>query len=59
MYFQNYGLQKTWLDKGVKSPGSEHTSTANMLKSTKHALNLHGSSFIIFVHHCEEREVVN
>ena len=51
MYFGNYGLQKTWLDKYLKSPISEHRSRVNMLKGLKHFWNLHDSTFIIFFHH--------
>ena len=31
MYFRNYGLQKTWLKKCLKSHVSEHPSTVIML----------------------------
>ena len=30
MYFLNYGLQETWLDKCLKSPISENPSTSHM-----------------------------
>ena len=64
MCFKNYGLQKVWLDKCLKSPVSEHLSTVNMLKRLnssrvnmlkrpKHCMNLHESSFIIIFHHSE------
>ena len=48
MYFRNYRLWKTWLDRCLKSPDSEHPLTHNMLKGPKHLLNLHGNTFIIF-----------
>ena len=51
MYFQNYRLRKTWLDKYPKSHVSEHHSTVNMLKKPKHLRNLHDSTFITFFHH--------
>ena len=35
MYFRNYGLQNTWLDKCLKSPVSEDTSKSNMVKEPK------------------------
>ena len=35
MYIRSYRLQKTWLDKCLKSPVSEHPSTVNMLKGPK------------------------
>ena len=36
MYFRNYGLQNTCLDKCLKSPVSEHSSTVNMLQGPQH-----------------------
>ena len=36
MYFGNYGLQKTWLDKSLKSPVSKDPSTDNMANGSKH-----------------------
>ena len=36
MYFLSYRLQKTSLDKGLKSPVAEHRSTVNKLKDPKH-----------------------
>ena len=30
MYFQKYGLRKTWLDRCLKNPISEDPSTTNM-----------------------------
>ena len=53
MYFGNYGLAKTCLDKGLKSPVWEHRLTINMLKSPKDWWNLHASTFIIFFDHYE------
>ena len=53
MYFGNYRLRKTWLDKSLKRPViSEHPSKVkvNMIKGSKHCLNLH-DTFIIFFHH--------
>ena len=35
MYFGNYGLQDTCLDKCLKSPVSENPSTVNMLKDPR------------------------
>ena len=35
MYFLNHGLRKTWLDKYLKSPVSEHIFRANMVKGPK------------------------
>ena len=36
MYFRNYGLQKSWLDKRLKSTVSEDPSTSNLLNGHKH-----------------------
>ena len=36
MYFRNFGLRKTWLNKSLKCPLSEDPLTSNMLKRTKH-----------------------
>ena len=49
MYFRNYKLPKTWLEKCLKSPISEDPSTRNMVNGLKHSLNLHESTFIIFI----------
>ena len=53
MYFRNYWLRKKWLDKFVKNPSSEDPSTDNMVNGSKHCVNLNGSTFTIFVDHCE------
>ena len=53
MYFQNYRLQKTWLDKCLKSPVSENTLRGNVVNSPKHFFNLDDSSFTIFTDHCQ------
>ena len=57
MYFRNYGLQKTWLDKCLKSPISEDTSTGNMLTELKRPFNLNDSTFTIFGDHCQDKSV--
>ena len=49
MFFPNYRLRKTWLDKLLKSLVSEHCSTVNMLKGPKHSWNLYGRTFVMFV----------
>ena len=51
MYFRNYGLPKTWLDKCVKSPVSEDPSKSKMANAPKHISNLKGSPFTIFIDH--------
>ena len=48
MNFRKYRLRKTWLDKCLKSPISEHPSAVNMLKGPKHFLNLHDSILSYF-----------
>ena len=53
MYFRNYGLPKTWLDKSVKSPISEDPSESNMVNASKHCSNLKDSPFTIFIDHLE------
>ena len=36
MYFRNYGLGKSWLDKCSKSPVSEDPSKSSMVNAPKH-----------------------
>ena len=55
MYFRNYRLSKTWLDHSLKSAVSEHNSLVNMLKGLKHLGNLHENTFILFLHHFEDK----
>ena len=49
MYFRNYGLQNTSLDKCLKSLVSEQASTVNMVKGKKHCWNLFDKTFIISI----------
>ena len=42
MYFRNYGLPKTRLDKYQKSIASEYPWTSNMVNAPKHCSNLNG-----------------
>ena len=49
MYFQNYGLRKTWLGKCLKMLVSEGLWKSNMLNGLKLCLNLHNSNFIRFI----------
>ena len=53
MYFRNYGLRKTWLEKCLRSPVSEDPSTGNMVNELKHCFNLNKSTLSIFTDHCE------
>ena len=52
MYFRNYGLRKTWLDKCLKSPLCEDPSKDNMVNGSKHSFNINGSTFFIFINNC-------
>ena len=36
MYFQKYGLRKTWLDKCLKGPSIKHPSRGHMVNGRKH-----------------------
>ena len=51
--FWKLSTPETWLDKCLKSPISEHTSTSNMADVPKHCWNLHHTIFIIFIDHCQ------
>ena len=53
MYLQNYGPWKTLLDQRLKSPVSRDPSKSNMVNAPKHRWNVKGSSFTIFIDHCE------
>ena len=53
MYFQNYGLQKTWLDQCLKSFISDDPSKTNMINAPKLCSNFKNSSFTRFIDHCE------
>ena len=48
MYFRTYGLEKTWLDKCLKSPLS-----SKMVNGAKHCSELNDSTFTIFIDTCE------
>ena len=52
MYFRNYGRQKMWLDKCLKSPISDDPLTGNMVNRPRFWFSLNASSFTIFVDHC-------
>ena len=54
MFFRHYGLPKTWLDNCLERPISENLSTDNMVNGPKHCFNLNGSTFTIFIDHCED-----
>ena len=52
MYFPNYGLQKTCLDKCLNT-AAEYCWPVNMLNSRKPWWNVHGNTFKKFFHHWE------
>ena len=47
MYFRNYRLSNTWLDRSLRSAVSEYPLRNNMLKGPKHLWNPFESTFII------------
>ena len=57
MYFRNYGLRKSWLDKCLKSHVSEAPSTSNMEDGHKHCSNVDDACFTIFINHSEHNSV--
>ena len=57
MLFSNYRLQKTWLDKCLKSPVSEDTSTSDMVNGPKRCFSPRASTFTIFINHCYRNSV--
>ena len=54
MYFRNYGLPKTPLDKYLKSAVSQYPSTSNMIDVLKYCSNHHDGTFIILIDHGKE-----
>ena len=56
-FFLTYRLQKTWLDKRLKSPVSEDPATSNMINEPKHCWNLKDSAFPIFIDHYEGNSI--
>ena len=53
MYFWTYGLRKTLLDNGLKSPVSEDPSASNIVNGPKYYRNLNDRSFTKFIDNCE------
>ena len=49
MYFRNYELRKTWLDKYLKSTLLQYPSTSNMVNRPRHFSNLNSGTFTIFL----------
>ena len=52
MFFRNYRLGKTWLDKYLKSCVSLDPSTDNMANGSKHSCNVYDSTFTIIINPC-------
>ena len=52
-----YRLQKTWLNKCLKSCVLEHASTKNMANGSKHCYNLNDRRFTIFFYHSGDNYV--
>ena len=53
MYFRNYGLRKTWLDKCLKRHVSEDLLIGNLVNGPKHCFDLNDSTFTILIDHYE------
>ena len=53
MHFRTYGLEKTGLDKCLKSPVSEDPLRSNVVNEQKHCWTLNESIFTIFIDPCE------
>ena len=52
MCFWTYGLQKTWLDKRLKSPLSEDPFTSNMVNGSQHCSKPNEGFFTLFIYPC-------
>ena len=52
MYFRNYRLEKTWLDKCLKGCVSQDPSTDNKANGSKHCCNVYDNTFTIIINHC-------
>ena len=53
MYFWTYGLPKTCLDKGIKSPVSEDSLTSNMVNRVKNSWNVNGDTVPVYIDYYE------
>ena len=51
--FPKLRTPKTWSDKCLKSPVSEDPLTSNMVNVPKHCWNLHNTTFIRLIDHCQ------
>ena len=55
--FPKLRTRKRWLNKSLKSPVSEDSSTSNMVRGTKNCWNLNHTTFTIIVDHRESNWV--
>ena len=53
LYFWNYWHSSTCLDKCLKWPVWDDSSTGDMVNGPKHWFNLYASTFTILIDHCE------
>ena len=53
MYFQRYWLRKIWSYKCLKRRVSEDPWTKNTVNGSTHCCNVNGSTFTLFINHCE------
>ena len=53
MYFRKYGLQKTCLNKCLKSFVPADLWTSNIVNRTKDFSNLNDTTFSIIIDHCK------
>ena len=53
MYFWTCGIRQTWLDKCLRSPVWEDSSTSNMVNGPKRCWNMKESTFTVFIDPCE------
>ena len=57
MYFRNYGLRKSPLDKCLKSAALDYPLTSNMINAPEHSSNLQDCNFTRFIDYCERNKV--
>ena len=53
MYFRNYALGKTQLDKCLKSAVSQYLLISNIVNAPEHCSNPKDDSFTIVMDYCE------
>ena len=59
MYFRNYRLWKTWLDRSLQSAVAEHPLTINAWNSSKYLRNLHENTYNTFLMVVGESDLEN